>query len=104
VAAYVTSRTTVADAVKPPPVPDIISWYVFTGVEPVVWTTKIANSDPPAGGVTMFDGKKEDTEIEVGTLAALLRLSVTGDVKPPLEVTVTLYAADMPGEIVCVLG
>jgi hypothetical protein len=74
------------------------------GVEPVVWITRMANAEPPAGGVTMFEGRKEDTEIEVGKLPALARLSVTGELKAPAEVTVTVYTVNMPGEIVCLAG
>jgi hypothetical protein len=62
------------------------------------------NAEPPAGGVTTFEGKKEDTEIDFGKLPALARLSVTGEVKPPLDVTVTVKTVDMPGEIVCLAG
>jgi hypothetical protein len=34
----------------------------------------------------------------------LARLSVTGEAKPPLDVTVIVKTVDMPGEIVCFAG
>jgi hypothetical protein len=63
----VTSRVTVAESVRPPPVPDIVSLYSFTGVEGVVEMTRIAYPDPSAGGVTVLGVKT--AEIELGRLA-----------------------------------
>ncbi len=63
----VTSRVTVAESVKPPPVPDIVSMYSFVGVEVVVEMTRIAYPDPSAGGVTVLGVKT--AEIELGRLA-----------------------------------
>jgi hypothetical protein len=63
----VTSRVTVAESLAPPPTPDIVSVYTFTGVEVVVETTRIANPNPSAGGVTVLGVKTG--EIELGRLA-----------------------------------
>ena len=63
----VTSRVTVAESVRPPPVPDIVRLYSFVGVEVVVETTRIANPNPSAGGVTVLGVKT--AEIELGRLA-----------------------------------
>jgi len=63
----VTSRVTVAESAKPPPVPDIDIVYSFVGVEVVVETTRIAYPSPSVGGVTVL-GEKVG-EIELGRLA-----------------------------------
>jgi hypothetical protein len=63
----VTSRATLAESAKPPPEPDIVSWYVFVGVEAVVETTIMAYPSPSAGGITVLGVKT--TEIELGRLA-----------------------------------
>lgn len=63
----VTSRVTVEESVRPPPVPDIVSVYSFVGVELVVEMTRIAYPNPSAGGVTVLGVKT--AEIEFGRLA-----------------------------------
>ena len=63
----VTSRVTVAESVRPPPVPDIVKLYIFVGVEVAVWMTRIAYPNPSGGGVTVLGVKT--VEIEVGRLA-----------------------------------
>ena len=63
----VTSRVTVAESVTPPPVPDMVSVYTFTGVELVVEMIRIAYPNPSAGGVTVLGVKT--AVIELGRLA-----------------------------------
>lgn len=63
----VTSRVTVAESVRPPPVPDIVRLYSLVGVEVVVEMTRIAYPNPSAGGVTVLGVKT--AEIELGRLA-----------------------------------
>jgi hypothetical protein len=63
----VTSRVTVAESVRPPPVPDIVKLYSFVGVEVVVEMTRIAYPNPSAGGATVLGVKT--AEIELGRLA-----------------------------------
>ncbi|WP_455284451.1 hypothetical protein [[Eubacterium] cellulosolvens] len=98
----VTSRVTVAESVRPAPVPDIVSVYSFVDVELVVEMTRIAYPDPSAGGVTVLGVKT--AEIELGRLAWLSTCSFTGASKPPVEDTRTVKAVGMPGAIVCLLG
>jgi hypothetical protein len=98
----VTSRLTVAESVTPPPVPDIVSVYTFTGVEVVVETTRIAYPNPSAGGVTVLGVKTE--VIELGRLGWLSTCSLTEALKPPLEERRTVKAVGIPGAIVWLLG